>query len=361
MRRVLAACVVLSFVLLHGHETAEAAQNNRGPKRCSSAQGQLFINDGRYESAIREFTCVIEAAPTEVEGYRGRIEAELLLGLFSDAVEDYGRLTAKVLPSHPDALSIILAGYDARLALNPDEIPALTGSSFAQWYFFAYASAVHTLNHLLEVRPLDLYGNLFSGSSRLLLGATRDRGEADLAIAIALAPTSPDVRFIVADAYTYGLSEPVRAFTEATLAMHLGLNTARIHAILASAYKAFGDDLNAAAHIKVHIDLVTAEFVPTAPLPPRSTFSLNLVPGRTFEIPLVVSTGDVLSIVTGSHDFTDTILVLLAPDGTPVLGSDDDKQYFAAFEAVAGETGTYLMQVTSFESVGTGTLNVMRK
>jgi hypothetical protein len=41
--------------------------------------GQAFIDEGRHERAIREFACVIAAQPTEVEGYRGRIEAELLL------------------------------------------------------------------------------------------------------------------------------------------------------------------------------------------------------------------------------------------------------------------------------------------
>ncbi len=37
-------------------------------------------------------------AATQVEGYRGRIEAELLLGRYSDAVGDYARVTAFVLP-----------------------------------------------------------------------------------------------------------------------------------------------------------------------------------------------------------------------------------------------------------------------
>ena len=64
--------------------------------------------------------------------------------------------------------------------------------------------------------------------------------------------------------------------------------------------------------------------------------------------------------MTGSRDFYDTILVLLAPDGTPVVGSDDAKFYFAGFEWVAGETGTYRLLVTSFESVNTGELVVTR-
>ena len=51
----------------------------------------------------------------------------------------------------------------------------------------------------------------------------------------------------------------------------------------------------------------------------------------------------------------------VAPDGSPVVGSDDYKKYFAGFKGwVAGVTGTYRLQVTSFESVGTGELVVTR-
>ena len=93
-----------------------------------------MIDEGRYKQAIREFTCVIEAEPTEVEGYRGRIEAQLLLGQYSNSVRDYARVTAVVTPLHPDAQTTILASYAARLETAPNDIAALTGASFARWW-----------------------------------------------------------------------------------------------------------------------------------------------------------------------------------------------------------------------------------
>src|SRR5215213_4515940 len=78
-----------------------AVPNHAVSEQCSLEQGQIFIDDGRYDRAIREFECVIAAQPTEVEGYRGRIEAELLLGRYSDAVLDYQRMMAYVLPVQP--------------------------------------------------------------------------------------------------------------------------------------------------------------------------------------------------------------------------------------------------------------------
>lgn len=338
----------------------ETARNNLTAQRCTIENGQRLIDEGRYEQAIREFSCVIESDPTAVEGYRGRIEAVLLLGRYSDALSDYGRVTALVLPVHPDARESVYAGYAARLAAAPDDVTALMGASFARWANYEYTHAIHILNHLLEVQPNGVYGNLFRGSSRLLKGVTTDKGVVDIERALALAPQSADVRFIVADAYTYGLIDRQRAFEEATRALEWGLDTPRVHAILATSYLAFGDELAAAFHVQKHFDFVITELLPTSPLVAGMSLSLNLVPGRAYQIPVPAVAGETISITTSSHDYWDSIALLLAPDGTPVTASDDANAYFAAFDWTAQLTGTYRLQVTFFESVNTGALIVKR-
>ena len=189
LRQRLTTTFVWTIFVLGGawSGSAQAAALQGNPGQCSVESGQLLITQGRYSQAIREFTCVISSNPTEVEGYRGRSEAELLLGRYSDAMHTYTQVTAFVLPVHPDAKSTILAGYASRLAGSPDDITALIGASFARWYFFDYAQAIPLLNHLLDVDPLNLFGNLFRGSTRLLHNATL-RGVTDLEMAIALAP-----------------------------------------------------------------------------------------------------------------------------------------------------------------------------
>jgi hypothetical protein len=229
-----------------------------------------------------------------------------------------------------------------------------------EWADFNYPAAIQTLTHLVQIQPDNIYGNLFLGSSRLLKGVTKTKGITNLEHAIQLAPNSPDVHFIVADAYTYGLPDPQRAFAEATLALNSGLDTPRIHAILASSYFAFGDMSSAAEHIETHIDLVTTEFVTTNPMDSNTTDTLELVPGRTYSIPIPASAGETISVTTSSSDYWDTILVLLSPDGTPVAGADDDWFYFAELDWVAGQGGTYLLQVTFFESVNSGEVVVTR-
>lgn len=356
MRKIFASAILLILVFTPWGGTIDIAK----AAQCTAGQGQSFIDAGQYQQAIQEFTCIINAQPNQAEGYRGRIEARLLLGQYSEALHDFSLITVHVLPEQPDAQSNILTGYSGRLAVDPTNLPALTGKSFMEWANYSYPAAIHTLDQLLQVQPNSVYGHLFLGSSRLLKGVAKAKGIANIERALELAPNSPDVHFIVADAYTYGLPDPQRAFAEATLALNGGLNTPRVHAILASCYLAFGDMASAAEHFKIHFDLVTTEFVTTNPMNPDTTDTLELVPGRTYSIPVPATAGETISIATSSSDYWDTILVLLGPDGTPVAGADDVRFYFAELDWVAPQTGTYVLQVTFFESVNSGELVVTR-
>ena len=333
-----------------------------GNPSCTASTGQALIESGSYDRAIREFTCVIKTDPTGVDGYRGRIEARVLLGRYSDAVLDYQRVAAVVLPVHPDATQTIYAGYDARLAANPNDVRTLTGASFAHWWYFDYATAIHLLNKVLTLLPDDPYGTLFRGSSRMLKQSNQNGGAADLEHAIELSPTSPDVRWLVADAYTYGLPDPQRAFDEASLALSWGLDTPRVQAILGASLNAFGETQVAAEHIAHCIDLVTDTVVQTAALGSGQQFTLGLVPGRVYEIPITAVAGQTISIATNSNDpaIWDTIMVLRGPNGAPLVAADDTNDYFAAIDWVAPATGTYKLRVTSFEAVATGDLVVTR-
>jgi hypothetical protein len=356
-RLTLALALSVSLILPSAVAPVAAVQPT-----CTTSGGQALIDSGQYTKAIQAFSCVIDANPTGVDGYRGRIEAEILLGRYSDGVSDYQRVMAFVVPVDPGAETTIVAGYSARLASSPTDVRALTGMTFAKWWFFHYIDAAQTADTLLSIRPDDPFGTLFRGSARALKGNVKAKAIADLDRAIALDSTNPNVRVIVADAYTYGpgLQDPQRAFDEASLALDWGLDTPRVHAILATSYAAFGDVAAAAWHIHRSIELVTVELIATAPLAVGGSLSLDLVPGRVYAIPVPATKGQAISIETSSPTIWDSIAVLLAPDGTPVVGSDDTNAYMAAFDWVAPQSTTYTLLVTSFEAVSTGTLVVTR-
>jgi len=327
---------------------------------CNVSSGQAFIDQGKFEKAIDEFTCVINNAPTEAEGYRGRIEAKVMLQRYSDAVRDYQKVTAYVLPVHPDATETIYAGYETRLAASPNDLNALTGRAFAHWWYFDYHTAIAMLNDLVVMRPNDLFPNLFRGSSRMLSRTSKAKGIADVEKAITIAPSNPNVRWIAADAFTYGVPDPVRAFNEATLALNGGLDTPRVRAILGTSYNKLGNKAAAANEINKCIDLSIADLVPASTIAVGTTADLNFVPDMAYDVPITVAAGETISIKTEATDYWDSIAVLLAPDGTPVIGSDDDNKYFAQFSYVAPVAGTYHMKVTFFEAVATSVLHVTR-
>src|SRR5262245_3562708 len=268
--------LLLGLVLAAGLFAMTPVAHGAGKPSCTSAAGQALIEQGRYDRAIREFTCLVNADPTGVEGYRGRIEAQVLLGRYADAIRDYTRVTAVVKPVHPDAWQTILDGYGARLAVDPDDLKALTAASFARWWFFQYPPALQLLNQILKLQPDNAYATLFRGSSRQLHHSNVNNAIDDLDRAIELEPTSADVRQIVADAFTYGGAKDFdRAFVDASLALAWGLDNPRVHAILAQTLNAAGDVLGAVEHIDRHLDLVTTELVPTALLAPGDTFTLS--------------------------------------------------------------------------------------
>lgn len=346
---------------LQGDDELSTSSTLCGPQ-ATVVQGQRRIDQGRYEAAKAIFTCLVDADPTALDGYRGRAEASLLQGHYADAMADYARVNAFVFPSHPDTVDTVFASYDARLSHHPNDIAALTGASFVHWWFFDYEAALPFLDHLLTLRPNDLYGTLYRGSNRLFVGADVPGGMADFEQALTLAPASADVRFIVSDGYTYAYPDPDRAFAEATLALAWGLDTPRIHAILASALFAQGDVDAAAYHLQTHIAQVTTESVATAPLASGGATAIDLGPGRTFDIPLAIQAGELVAIRTASpsEEIYDSIAVLLAPDGSAVVGNDDFDDYLAGFDWIATATGTYTLRVTSFEGVSSGALVVMR-
>jgi hypothetical protein len=324
-------------------------------------KGQQRIDQGRHSEAVQIYTCILDANPLALDAYRGRAEAELLLGRYSDAMRDYARVTAVVMPVDEDAAEKIVEGYEARLAKQPNDRAALTGAVFASWWTFDYPATLPLLDRLLAQSPDDLFGVLYRGSNRLFTGDVAG-GVADFERALELAPASRDVRFIVADGYTYAHPDPTRAYAEASLALAWGLDTPRVHAILASSAFALGDDADGAYHVQQHIDLVATEVVSTAPLAAGGSIALDLVAGRVFEIPVAAVAGAPLSIRTTSPSgaIYDSIVVLEAPGGTPVVGNDDFIDYLAGFDWVVPASGTYTLRVTTFEGVSMGDLVVSR-
>lgn len=325
------------------------------------AQGQALLDAGDYRGAIAAFSCAAKAAPEALNAYRGRIEASLLSGAYADAVGDDTAIMIHVIPTTPDAFESMIADYESRLAGAPDNITLLAGLSFAQWWVSDYAAAIDTLDHILELDPDNRYATAFRGSSRYFNEEFED-GDADFARALELEPDNAHLQFVLADAYIYGAGDYANARIAALEANELGLHTPRLNMILATAYSAEGDEATAAQYFAEHIRSATTNMVQGDLLAAGEIVTLEFVPGRSYTIPLEVTAGETLTVNLDSPaDGVDTMLVLVAPDGSLVAATDDVVDLNAGLEGVIiAEGGTYNLLIATFEGAGTGEVIVTR-
>lgn len=329
------------------------------------SEGQTLIDTGAYQEAIEAFTCAIENSPLEVDGYRGRIEARLLAGGYSDAMIDYAALRVQVIPEVPDAIDQIFEYYEGSLASNPENIPLLTGYSFAQWYNFDFEGALVSLETILTLEPDNLYGLLLHGNNKLFVEDV-EAGEADFARVLEIEPESADVYFIMADGYLYALGDLERALEFATMAAEMGLDTPRMDAIFATVYFYLGEEEKALPYYLRHIEQTTLAFVDMDPLEKGQPITIDVTPGQTYRFPVEAAADETLTITAmseaqaGEFDEVDSLMLLLAPDGTLVTGNDDNIELNAGFEYTVSEAGTYTLLVASFEGAGTGKILLSR-
>jgi tetratricopeptide (TPR) repeat protein len=365
------ACAILILCSLFCiFPLASFAQEACAPQIDYRVEGEAFAKSGDYDAAIAAFTCAIESDPLDIDAYRGRIEARLMIGAYSDAMLDYADVKVQIVPENPDALEQILAYYQAALAEDAGNVALLSGYSFAQWYNFDYEGAIETLEQLLALDPDNFYGLTLHGNNEFFLG-DQEAGEADFTRVLELAPDSADVYFIMADGYLYGLGDLENSLEAVTTATGMGLDTPRTDAILATCYFYMGDVEQALTYYAKHIERTSREAVAGEPLDQGESMSLTMIPGKTYHLPIEAEANETLTITVesviesdgamGEQNEVDSIMILLGADGLPVTGNDDNVGLNAGFEFTVTEAGEYTLVLGTFEGAGSGDVVLTRE
>jgi tetratricopeptide (TPR) repeat protein len=362
MTRVKPTYLLILFCLLFALAscTPPAEEAACDPEANHLAAGDAQLEDEEYGRAITAFTCAIEEDPLNVAAYRKRIEASLLSGGYSNALRDYTNINTRVAPNVPDAVDQILAHYQVALAGSPDNIALLTGHSFAQWQAYNMDATLADTAHILEIEPDNLYALTFHGSASFFNGDA-ETGQRDFARALELAPESADLHFILADGYLYGLGDLEHALEAATTAKELGLDTARVNAIIATVYFNQGDVAAAVPYFAQHIENATQETIAGDSLQAGNSITIHITPGQTYRFPVEVSAGETLAVTTTSPDEVDTIMVLRAADSSLVIGNDDAVDLNAGFEQEIADADTYTLLLSTFEGAGSGQIILSRQ
>jgi len=421
IRSAAAALLIVSIVV-----NVVAAVQGQAPCASDAAEaGQAALAAGEYAAAVDQFTCALQRDPTNVAAHQGRIEPALVTGQYGLAIADVNYLkdnaaeafnafqqtvvqAANVAPDSIEALmlrgflywatanddlalidfnailqrdpdngfallfrgsssqylgNVLMAGDDfsdaaAVDASNPD-VYSVIGSTYAQTG--DYDPALQYLNRALQLDPGHARSHYFVGFVLL----ERDQIEAaitSLTRAIELDATLPDPYYD--RGLAYGRQQNYSAAL-ADLDRALALNPsfrlalvarARIHDLMGSASAALDDYAR-------YIELNTLRQVNADPLFPDLPVTLNMEDGILYRMLFQASAGQVLTITAESpNDLADPLLMLLDPNGMPVIANDDraigDFTAEIASYAIPGD-GPYTVLLTHSDGGYRGRVDVV--
>lgn len=218
-------------------------------------------------------------------------------------------------------------------------------------------AAVADLNAAIQYAPEDVFtaayrADLFTTRANIYLSLEdTDTALDDLTLAIEVDPTTD--RYLSRAGFHARLEDLDSALEDVDSAIGLG-DTAelpRLYLIRASVNFLREDGSAAAADYYNFVGVIGQETRQTDPLPENQPVSLPMTQGLVYRIPITAQTGESFSAIAAPAEDSqvDPLIVLLAPDGTPLVGIDDINQtdLSALIEDYAlPESGEYTLIVT---------------
>ncbi len=326
------------------------------------AKGQQSLQTADYETALAAFTCAIEADSTQYQPFLGRIQANLLAGYYVNALEDYLFVRARIY--HPPNHSLfrdMIAPYNEDLKAAPDDKEQLTMRSFMYWCDLDNFKALKDLNHLLEVDPQNVYGNLLQGAIYVAIGSL-DKASEDFSRALEQDSENPQLLFLIAYVYgSYGQdNHDKKAFEQTTdylnQAVELGFDDPLRYRLQAFIDTGIGTPEQAAADYLKHMNAVSPEIIELGGLTVDEASSFSIAPHQTYQFTLEAQAGHQLFIsARGIPHTLDTFIVLLDPHGNPVTSNDDVDTPDSLIDGYqVSESGTYTLLVSTILGYGDG-------
>lgn len=262
----------LSFALI----SAPTASAQTAPQPPIILADDLFARAGAaleardYDAAIRDYTLLIFLNPTFSQAYYGRALGYFSQNAFDRALSDLAR-ALETAPNNPQYVQGIFA-LRADLYTQQGDLDA----------------AIADYDSIIALNP-----SASGYASRGLLRLNQDNYEAalsDMNEAIALSENEPVLYFY-------------RAFIRARMM----------------------DDPAAASDLLRFVALNRTELTQNDPIRPGELKVVQLSRGIVHIIPFQASEGQKLSAVAGGErgSTTDPLMILLAPDGTPMIADDD--------------------------------------
>jgi tetratricopeptide (TPR) repeat protein len=337
----------LTLCLLHtGFTASVSAQDNV----CDSAVdytaiGQAAFAQGNYVQAVADYTCAVEVDPLNYQAYFGRGQASLFLG---QVTEDFYRVRLNA----PNATRLFRAAveeYTAQIESNPADMIAYQLRAFTYWFTSQDEMALADYEQLLSLDPQNALFYALRGSSNLHIGNAENAAE-DFDRALALDSDNAHIHRIIGASYAQ-TGETELALGYLNQAVELAPDDAFTYMFRAFVHEIHEDfDVSARDYARF-IDLRARERTVEKTLQPDSEIVLPMTSGRVYEMPIEAKAGEVLTIWATSPRFdVDTLILLLGPDGEPLIGSGDILLFESTNSLIEGfavpANGTYTLLVT---------------
>ncbi len=376
---------------------------------------------GDYEGAYAAYDCQVQADPTNNAALMRRGLVGLMFGPTGEAFADIDtaeanapglldELLAEVTDSEADDLYTLTAraymrwyrilddealqDYDAILEQDPDNVFALLFRGSSSQYLGDVETAAADFERMLELDPenvsalgviaysyidtadddnglvyvnqildLDPENLEFLATRAQLFGRSGDieSAVADMDRLIALDPENAglfeDLGWLLLRAARY--EQAISAFDDA-LAMDPTLEFSVLGR--ATSETALGDVATGAASYSDYIDMIALEALDAELVDGTAMVEMN--DGSVYRLPLELEAGQTIDVSAISADTSvDPLVLLLGPDGTPLLGNDDVDEragdYNAGFSGFeAPESGSYTLVVTHSGSGSAGPVDV---
>jgi tetratricopeptide (TPR) repeat protein len=404
------AVIVLMIMFLSLFTMAGGAQPSCAPDPMSAGTSALVAQD--YPAAITAFTCAIIQDPANYNAYASRMRAALFAGRFVQAVSDANALRDYARPVFDMELQSVsfeisanpndvrsymvralmlwadaqdnqaLADYQAILSLDPSnvfallfrgssnqylgdrltpaddfadairlsgqnaDVYALIGSTYAQTRDFDQAM-IH-LNQAIQRDPTNARSYYFMGVVFLAQNRYAQAIER-FTTAISLDPAYAEPYYDRGLAYGQQ-NDYAAAIADFTQAIAINPNYRLAYLSRAVVYDEMGQDAAALADFARYVELNTLASFEGDFLFSDLPVIADMDDGRVFRYPLVLEAGQTVTLTAVSaNNRSDPLLMLLAPDGTPVAANDDQVlgQFTSVIENFQAPTaGAYTVLLT---------------
>lgn len=317
-------CMFVSFGVLFV-PTASQTSNEALPKLLQRATD--FVQEAEYEKALSVYTFYLKFQPDNVQALSQRAVVHASLGDLQLAFEDIDR-------------AFDSAGFSALEQ-------AVIHNHRAQIYFLQRDtdSALQDFNRAIELNPTYPDFWLNRGILHQILGDW-DLALADYEEYVQLDPTNAEAFLSIARVYLAHNDYP-KALSALDSAIDLTPDDPELYIFRGSVNLLAEQFVPAAGDYSDWLQLINTIEYDESPITAKTDQrTLNMTYGALYNIPFSAESGDRFA-VTASSPSVDSLIILLSPDGNPIMANDDGGRGLNAFivDFTLPEDGTYTLLV----------------